>query len=291
MSVRKGHQKQGEKGDSWNREGVLKFPWSGLDLGENSLGEENRVVALCCPPDCSHWWSSHSCHWAPPQVLWRAFGASWWGKCLLGPIPVETQVSSCSLLTWKPRVVVNVWLEALELRKVKVSQNESGQGRYRASTKHLPGSKTRLPPENGHCLRSLTVYTPHFSNSLSPKASSQNDLKYFSLVFFFFVFPSPFLLCFFWQCGGHTKLRAVEVLPSVPEFLPNSLIILALHDEHPIHFISKYVTGIGNVHSSLCREGGSQATFWLGQGLYKSVYIHRHYRWAAEPVCPHLPWL
>lgn len=49
--------------------------------------------------------------------------------------------------------------------------------------------------------------------------------------------------------------QAVAALSSVPEFLLNSSIILAFHDKQPIHFIPQYVTGIGDVHSSLCREG------------------------------------
>lgn len=67
----------------------------------------------------------------------------------------------------------------------------------------------------------------------------------------------------FWVQGW-----AVAALPSVPEFLPNSLIIIAVHAKQPIHSVVKYVTGIGDVHSSLCREGGTQVTFWSGQGVF-----------------------
>lgn len=91
-----------------------------------------------------------------------------------------------------------------------------------------------------------------------------------------FLFSSPpFLLCHFSQYGtilgkemsekSWVQGCAVAALPSVPEFLPNSLIITAIHAKHPIHSVVKYVTGIGDVHSSLCREGGTQVTFWPAQ--------------------------
>lgn len=59
------------------------------------------------------------------------------------------------------------------------------------------------------------------------------------------------------RVGSCVQGWAVAALSSVPEFLLNGLLILALDDKQPIHFILKYVTGIGNVHSSFCREGGA----------------------------------
>lgn len=77
--------------------------------------------------------------------------------------------------------------------------------------------------------------------------------------------PPPFLVYSFWQCGAMmgeemgekscVQGQAVAALSSVPEFFLNSCIILAFHGKQPIRFIPKYVTGIGDVHSSLCREG------------------------------------
>lgn len=54
--------------------------------------------------------------------------------------------------------------------------------------------------------------------------------------------------------------------PIIPEFLLDSFIILALHDKYPIHFIVKYVTGIGNIHRSLCRARGNTAPILAGTG-------------------------
>ena len=72
------------------------------------------------------------------------------------------------------------------------------------------------------------------------------------------------------EMGGKSWVqgRAVAAFPSVPEFLPNSLIVLAFHDKYLIHFILKDVTGIGNVHSSLCREGGTQGRILAWTGLH-----------------------
>lgn len=56
----------------------------------------------------------------------------------------------------------------------------------------------------------------------------------------------------------------------IPEFSSNSLIIVAFHDKYLIHLILEYVTGIGNVHSGLCRARRNTGRIWLGQGLYSA---------------------
>lgn len=85
--------------------------------------------------------------------------------------------------------------------------------------------------------------------------------------------------------------QARAALSSIPEFFLDSLLILAFQIKQPIHIILKYARSIGNVRSSLCREGGTQVTLSLEQGAFTAYRhkLHRHEQWATKPICPHLP--
>ena len=67
----------------------------------------------------------------------------------------------------------------------------------------------------------------------------------------------------------------------IPEFSSNSLIVVAFHDKYLIHLVLEYVTGIGNVDSSLCRARGNAGRSWLGQG--STVQRHKEQTVGRRP--------